>query len=177
MIQFWRLHIFQLGWLKPPTSYQIWRSFSVPKFFICYANTCHNGKSGGILRVGDSVMGYDLRSLHLGNEPTMVRCHRWKRCQRFGNQIRQLSKANKPTGVNCTGICFVHLIFVYIYIYLYIGVSMCCHPESCTSLRTISFQDLEVLRMRSWAESGVLRWLGPTAPILVLNEFPSMWNP
>ena len=56
---------------------------------------------------------------------------------------RQLSKVNRPIDVNCTGICFVRLIVVYI------DVSMCCHPESCTSLRTISFPDLEVLRMRS----------------------------
>ena len=70
------------GWLKPPTSYQIWRIFLFPSILfvmptpaitLSHFKPWHFCPKGGILRVGDSVMGYDLRTLHLGNEPTMVR--------------------------------------------------------------------------------------------------------
>ena len=74
------------------------------------------GRFGDGLRLADPTLrqrNYDGEMLPVEEMPEI-----WQ-------TIRQLSKANRPTDVNCTGICFVHLIFVYIYIYIHIEVCLC----------------------------------------------------
>ena len=69
---------------------------------------------GGILRVGDSVMGYDLRTLHLGQNGTMWRCilQELEEMPEIWQQ-EKIHNYQRPTGVNCKGICFIYLIYTY----------------------------------------------------------------